>query len=72
MPADAAPGTAQIVIGTVRASVEVANVAPGVYTANQAGTGVAAAAYVRVNGPRIRSEGPVFDPVSTSPATRCC
>ncbi len=64
IPAGTAPGMAQIAIGAVRTSVAVAAVAPGIYTANQAGTGVAAATYIRVNSRGVRSEGFLFDPAS--------
>jgi uncharacterized protein (TIGR03437 family) len=62
IPAGTAPGTAQIAIGSQRASVEVTNTAPGIYSANQTGKGVAAATYIRVTSRGQRSEGFLFDP----------
>ncbi len=64
IPAGTVSGTAQVAIGTQRMSVEVADSAPGIYTANQSGKGVAAATYLRITSAGVRSEGYLFDPVT--------
>ena len=61
IPAGTPAGTAQIAIGNQRASIEVAGTAPGIYSANQTGRGIAAATYVRVNSRGVRTEGLIFD-----------
>jgi uncharacterized protein (TIGR03437 family) len=43
-------------------AVTVATTAPGVYSANSQGKGVAAATYLRINSRGDRSEGLLFDP----------
>ncbi len=62
IPAGTAPGSAQIAIGSQRSTVEVAETAPGIYSASQTGKGVAAATYIRVNARGERTEGYLFDP----------
>lgn len=62
IPAGTAPGPARLRIGSQESSVEIAPTAPGIYTANQAGTGVAAGTWLRVTAQGARTEGLLFDP----------
>lgn len=64
VPAGTAAGTAQVSIGPQRTTLEVAAVAPGLYTANQKGSGVAAGTYLRITAQGERSEGLLFDPAT--------
>ncbi len=64
IPAGTATGTAQIAIGTQRSSIEIEGTAPGIYSANQTGRGVAAASFVRVTARGVRTDGLLFDPVT--------
>jgi len=64
IPTGTAPGTAQIAIGTQRTMVGIAATAPGIYSANQTGRGVAAATYIRITSQGVRSEGYLFDPLT--------
>ncbi|MEO8096435.1 MAG: pectin acetylesterase-family hydrolase [Acidobacteriota bacterium] len=61
VPSLTASGTAQIKIGLQTTSVAVAKTAPGIYSANQAGKGVAAATYIRIRSNGARTEGYLFD-----------
>lgn len=62
IPAGTAAGTAQIAIGAKTTSVEVDDTAPGIYSANQTGRGVAAATYIRITARGARSEDYLFNP----------
>ena len=64
IPTGTASGTAQIAIGTQRTSVLVAATAPGIYSANNTGRGVASATYIRVTARGVRTEGFLFDPLT--------
>jgi len=66
IPAGTAAGTAQLAIGAQRTTVEVAPTAPGIYSANQTGSGVAAATYIRITSREIRTEGYIFDPLTNA------
>lgn len=61
LPLGTAPGTAQIAIGTQRTTVTVAATAPALYSANQRGTGVAAATYLRIAANGTRTEDYLFN-----------
>jgi uncharacterized protein (TIGR03437 family) len=61
IPAGTAPGTATVAIGNQRHTITIADTAPGIYTANQRGTGVASATYIKINARGQRSEGFLFD-----------
>jgi uncharacterized protein (TIGR03437 family) len=67
VPAGTAAGAAAVAIGTQRAAIQVAPTAPGIYSANQRGQGVAAASYVRITARGGRSEGLLFDPNTALP-----
>ncbi len=62
IPTGTASGTATIQIGLQQTTVEVAATAPGIYTANQNGKGVASATYLRIRPNGTRTEGLLFDP----------
>lgn len=64
IPAGTAPGAAQITIGSQRSTVEIAATSPSIYTANQRGTGVASATYIRIAANGRRTEGLLFDPAT--------
>lgn len=61
IPTGTAPGTAQITIGAQRTTVTVANTAPSLYSANQRGTGVAAASFIRITPNGTRTEDLLFN-----------
>ena len=61
IPTGTASGTAQIAIGSQRTTVQVAATAPGIYTANQRGTGTAAATYIRVTSRGVRTDALLTD-----------
>lgn len=72
VPAGLAPGAATIAVQTggdelFSSPVELAAVAPGLYSANARGEGVAAALYLRVAASGARSSGLIFDPASLAP-----
>jgi uncharacterized protein (TIGR03437 family) len=56
IPKGTAPGTATIILGAQQSTVEVAATSPGLYTANQRGTGVAAGTYIRITARGERTE----------------
>jgi uncharacterized protein (TIGR03437 family) len=56
IPKGTASGRALITLGSQQATVEVAATAPGLYTANQRGTGVAAGTYIRITSRGVRTE----------------
>lgn len=68
IPAGTAPGNATVAIGTQRHTITVAETAPGIYSANQRGTGVASATYLKVNARGQRSEGLLFNPTTLEAA----
>ena len=60
-------GAAQVKVasgagGTITGAMQIARVAPSLFTANSQGTGVAAAAFLRVAGDGTRTQALVFDP----------
>jgi len=61
IPNGTAPGQATITIGAKQHTVEVAATAPGIYSANATGTGVAAATYIRITPNNVRTEGYLFN-----------
>jgi uncharacterized protein (TIGR03437 family) len=61
IPAGTAIGTARVQIGSQSSTVTVATTAPGVYSANSQGKGVAAATFLRITARGERSEGLLFD-----------
>lgn len=61
IPAGTATGTARIRIGSQNSTVTVAATAPGIYSANSQGKGVAAATFIRITARGDRSEGLLFD-----------
>lgn len=56
IPKGTAAGTATITLGAQTATVQVAATAPALYTANQRGTGVAAATYTRITASGARTD----------------
>ncbi len=64
IPAGTTSGTAQLTIGSQRTTVAVADTAPGIYSANQTGRGVAAGTYVRLTNRGVRTEGLLFTPAT--------
>jgi uncharacterized protein (TIGR03437 family) len=72
VPAGLAPGPATIAVQNggdelTLSPVELAAVAPGLYSANARGEGVAAAVYIRVFPAGDRASGLIFDPASLAP-----
>ena len=61
IPTGTASGTAQIAIGSQRTTVQVAATAPGIYSANQRGTGMAAATYIRITSRGVRTDALLTD-----------
>jgi uncharacterized protein (TIGR03437 family) len=61
IPAGTTPGAAQVAIGALRHTIQVAETAPSIYSASQNGQGVAAATFVRVSARGERTEGLLFD-----------
>ncbi len=61
IPTGTASGAAQIAIGSQRTTVQVAATAPGIYSANQRGTGMAAATYIRVTARGVRTDAVLTD-----------
>ncbi|MBM3767505.1 MAG: hypothetical protein FJW32_19105 [Acidobacteria bacterium] len=73
VPAGLAAGTATIGAQnggdeTFLATVELAAVAPGLYSANAQGRGVAAAVWLAVSASGVRTSGLLFDPATLAPA----
>ncbi|MFN7925560.1 MAG: pectin acetylesterase-family hydrolase [Bryobacteraceae bacterium] len=56
IPAGTASGEATVAIGSQRATVQVAAVAPGIYSASQTGKGTAAATYIRIPARGTRTD----------------
>jgi uncharacterized protein (TIGR03437 family) len=72
VPAGVAAGTAKIRVRgpqglLAQGSATIGAVAPGLYTINGQGTGLAAALTLRVNPDGSRTDGTVFDPVTVAP-----
>jgi uncharacterized protein (TIGR03437 family) len=65
IPAGTVPGTAEITIGAQRFNVQVTATSPSIYAANQAGTGVAAASFLRVRSGQ-QTTGLLFDPMTNA------
>ncbi|MFN7919420.1 MAG: pectin acetylesterase-family hydrolase [Bryobacteraceae bacterium] len=64
IPAGTANGTARVAVGSQQGTVTVEAAAPGIYTANQTGRGVAAAAYTRVTARGARTDDFIFSPTT--------
>ena len=67
IPPGTSLGTAQVKVtsgagGTITGAMQIARVAPSLFTANSQGTGVAAAAFLRVGEDNTRTQALVFDP----------
>lgn len=67
IPAGTAAGMATITIGNQQQTIEVAATAPGIYSANQRGDGVAAGTYLKLSSRGVRSEGLLFRSSSLEP-----
>ena len=73
VPAGAAPGRASLVVrtaggATIRGAIDIEPVAPGLFSAQQNGEGVAAALYLRVAGDGSRTQELLFDPSTLAAA----
>ncbi|MCP5113650.1 MAG: hypothetical protein GY953_22685, partial [bacterium] len=72
IPPETAPGLARITVrtptgGAVSGLVEIVRVAPGLYTADSTGAGVAAAFFLHVAADGTRTQELVYNPVDLSP-----
>ncbi len=70
IPADTAPGTAQVTVlsgagSTVNGTLRIDRVAPSIYAANAQGNGVAAALFLRVAADNTRTQDLIFIPDET-------